>query len=214
MCLQRNAGMFISAGAAIWVFMQEENRTQGILKSLFLFLCINSGLLIWNVYIWFFLPHEHFNFSDELFQHAIQNTESIAQALVNTFLPINWFYTPTLIITFFLLVYFLKDEIRRNVSLQLIFIITVVYLIGLYLVVIINIGGFPVAVGEADRFISVIVPFLGILVFRLYEKVLETKSATIRALMMVVICCWMSYPLARTIKNALQWHEVSTRSGK
>lgn len=213
MCLQRNAGMFIATGAAIWVFMQEEDKTRSILKSFFLFFCVNSGLLIWNVYIWlFFVPHEYFNFSDKLFHHAIQNTESIAHALVNTFLPVNWFYTPTLIIGFFCLVYFLKDEIRKNVSLQLVFIITVVYLIYLYLVVIINVSGFQVDVGEADRFISVIVPFLGILVFRSYEKALETKSATVRALMMVLVCCWMSYPLARTVKNALQWHEVSKGS--
>ena len=38
MCLQRNAGLFIALGATIWIFIEEENRRQAILKSSVFFL--------------------------------------------------------------------------------------------------------------------------------------------------------------------------------
>ena len=210
MCLQRNAGLFIALGATIWIFIDEENRRQAILKSSVFFLCVNSGLLLWNGYVWFLAPHGHFDFSGKLFQYTVQNSNSIAHAVVNTFLPIHVFSIPILISAFISLTVFLKTELKRDRSLQLIFIITIVYLICLTLVVSTNIDGFLVDEGEGDRFISVIVPFLSLLLFKALEKIYDRQASVSRIVMMMLIGCWLIYPLARTIRNAKQWHDVST----
>jgi hypothetical protein len=76
------------------------------------------------------------------------------------------------------------------------------------LVFIINIGGFPVDFGEADRFVSVMVPFLLILFFKALEIFLVKQTPVRQMVILFLIGCWTCYPLARTIRNAVQWHET------
>ncbi|MDH5475378.1 MAG: hypothetical protein OEX22_06785 [Cyclobacteriaceae bacterium] len=212
MCLQRNAGLFIAFGAVIWLFMNEENWPHKILKLLVFFFSVSSGLLIWNVYVWVLVPHEHFDFSKELFQHAVLNVNSLAHVLIKTFLPTHYFSVPILIAVFWLFVKFLKNEMNKDSLLQLIFIISVIYLFFLNLVVVINVAGYTVDYGEADRFISVIMPFWGLLFFKSFENTYVKQKFSVKKLMVILIIAWMIYPLGRTVKNTIQWHQISSKS--
>ena len=212
MCLQRNAGLFIVTGAAIWLFVNEDNGKIKFAKPITFFLLVTSGLLIWNAYVWIVVPHEHFDFSGKLFQHALQNSSALAQSIIHTFLPMKVLSIPILLSSFLILLYSIRKEIWKNESLQLVFIVSVVYAFFLYLVLIINIAGFPIDVGEADRFISVIVPFLGMLFFKSVEIFLQRQNNTIRLACILLLICWLSYPIARSIKNAKQWHSISAKN--
>jgi hypothetical protein len=81
-------------------------------------------------------------------------------------------------------------------------------------VVIINIGGFPVDFGEGDRFISVIVPFMSIIFFMAVEKIFNQQKHTVKMVFLILIIVWMCYPLSRTIKNAILWHNTGTTQPK
>ena len=208
MCLQRNAGVFIAAGASIWIFVNEETWRHRIVKPTLFFLAVSSGLLIWNVYVWIFVPHEHFSFSEGLFQFAWVNTNSLHRAIVHVFLPIDFYPVSIFVGAFSGGWFYMKEEIKNDSALQLIFILTIVYLAFINLALIINIGAFPVDFGESDRFISVVVPFVGILLFKVFEKVFNKQIPSNRIWITILILCWLCYPLTRTIKNAIQWHEV------
>src|SRR5260221_11472358 len=73
MCLQRNAGLFIVAVAALYIFLKEDRWLQKFKKSIFFFMITCSGSLCWNIYAWFFVPRKHFNFEDKLFQPGSLN---------------------------------------------------------------------------------------------------------------------------------------------
>jgi hypothetical protein len=209
MCLQRNVGAFIALGGAVWIFIGEGNRKEKFIQATYFFFSVTSVLFIWNAYVWFFVPHPHFNFSEKFFQNALSNIDSITYAVVNTFIPTPFFYIPVALVSFFILLYYLKNEIKENRKLQLIFIVTLLYLILLTIILVINFAGFPIDRGEGDRFISVIIPFLSILVFKSFDKFYNTQGSSVRILLILAVCAWMIYPLARTLKNAIQWHEVS-----
>jgi hypothetical protein len=214
MCLQRNAGIFIVTGVSFWIFLNEAQWKQKIVRATAFFLSVASGCIGWNIYVWAFVPHHHFTFSETPFQFAWANTEAVAQAMLTTFFPIPFLIIPALLIFVIALFLLLMSDLKNNSYLQQISLVSIVYSLFLYLVVIINIGGFPVDFGEGDRFISVIVPFMGIIFFKAVEKVFDQQERTFKIVFLILIVCWMTYPLSRTIKNAILWHDTGITKPK
>lgn len=212
MCLQRNAGVFIALGASLWLYIQNKNIKNNSIKPLAFFLFVVSGSFIWNFYVWVLLPHDHFNFSEKFFQYAIYNLSSMFSALVNTFVPIRHFSIPIVISALTFFVYSMRKQIHKNHAFQLIFILSVTYLIVLSLVLTVNIAGFRVDFGEGDRFISVIIPFLSIMIFKPLELFIHQKSTLTTKAFIILIIIWLAYPVTRTIKNAKQWHGLARLS--
>lgn len=213
MCLQRNAGLFIATGAAIWMLLNEQDGRWKFVKSILFFFCVISGSMVWNVYVWFHIPHRHFDFSGKFFQHAFQNLNSLFYAITDSFMPMSinpLIIIPVLVCGTLVVLYFLKMELVKNKSLQLFSLVSGIYLFFLILVLTVNPAGFVIDAGEADRFISVIVPFLSILVFKSIDSGIDRLSEAVRVMTVVLIGLWLVYPIARTVKNAKQWHAIST----
>lgn len=209
MCLQRNAGLFITVGATIWLLISYKDQKGNVKFAAIFFSAIVSGQICWNIYVWFYLPHEQFDFSTMLFQHALENQNIFGQAIMQAFIPFKQWGTLLLTLAILGLIYLLRNILRSNRELQLVFTVSIVYMVGTYAALIINIAGIEIGFGEGDRFVSIIIPFISLLVFKAIDEVIRTKHNYVKYLILLLLISWMSYPLARTIKNAKQWHKVS-----
>lgn len=214
MCLQRNSGLFIAAGAAIWLIFGNIEEKGNFKFALIFFLTVISGQICWNIYVWSYLPHPQFDFSNSLFQNALENSNAFSQAIVYAFIPFKRMAILSLTIVSFGLMYFLKNYIQSNRSLQLVFIVSSIYIIGIYFILIINIAGFEIDFGVGDRFVSIILPFISLLVFKGFDVLLINKSRYVKYFIILFLIGWMSYPIARTVKNAHQWHQVSMTNSR
>jgi hypothetical protein len=209
MCLQRNAGFFIVLGASVWMFMYEKNAYTRWIKPIGFAMVICSGWFIWNIFVWYFIPHEHFVLSIDLFKNIAGNINTFSVALVGLLIPISQYTFYLLLIIAFTILYLYIRFVKSNPSIQLISIIVIIYLFLLYLVLTVNIAGFPVDFGEADRFIAVIVPLLSILFFKVLEEIYARLPRKFGVALLLLVSLWMLYPISRTIKNARQWHIIS-----
>lgn len=209
MCLQRNAGLFIAMGASIWLFIQNRNLKYKLYSPLLFFILVSSGSIVWNLYVWFYLPHPHFNFSEDLFQNAIDNYRSLCYAIVNVFLPIKHLPIPIFLLGSAAFIYFFRKKIFKSSSFQLLFSVSFVYLFFLSLILVINIAGFRIYIGDGERFISVVIPFLSIMFFKVFDDLANPKTKLTKRIVIFLLVLWLVYPVSRTVKNAAQWHEVN-----
>jgi len=207
MCLQRNAGVFVVCGATLWLFLKSKKQPHRTAYALSVFFFTTIGFWVWNIFVWLITPHPHFNFQEPLFQHFNFNVESLALSLIRVFVFTDHYPIPILVAICALFIFFMRQDIVKDELLQLIYIITVTYLFFIFFVLTINLAAFKVDFGEADRFISVMMPFLGILFFRLIDNLLKAKTTSLaKFAIMMAVSLWVIYPMARTIKNASSWH--------
>ncbi len=211
LCLQRNAGFFIVTGGAIWTWVSEIQSNKKYLNALLLLTGGTSGGLVWNIYVWTSFPHHHIGLSNELFQYAYHNLQVLLAATVNLVLPVPVFTILIFTILALLIVLVLKNELRSKAPIQLLLLLSATYFLFFGLVLTINITGSKIDIGEGDRFISVISPFLHMLIFKSTEVICAKFNPKFRLVVYIVICCWMSYPIVRTVRNAHQWHLVSLK---
>jgi hypothetical protein len=211
MCLQRNAGLFIVAGVSFWFFINEKEWKHKLIKPSIFILCVCFIPITWNVIVWFLVPHPHFDLSGDFFRYAFYNLSSLVIGLMNAFIPVVYLRIPVfaVIASFVVLVpifFWIVYQSFNNASVKLFFVVVCIYLVGISLVFVINIAGFPVDIGEAERFLSVIMPLISILFFKALESFNEKQKPYWKMVMLIVIISWAVYPLSRTIKNAVQWH--------
>jgi hypothetical protein len=212
MCMQRNAGLFIAFGAALWLYVQNLHMKNSFLRASAFFFAIISGSLIWNSYIWGYLPHPHFSFSEPWFQHGMHNFTALCFGIINAFLPVKALPSLLAPVSAFFIVWWLRRHIRQNSVIQLVFMVSMSYLLFFAMVLVVNVAGFKIDYGEGDRFVAVILPFLAILVFKTLETIIGQQRRRLRLIFMVLLTIWMIYPLARAVKNANQWHRITTVS--
>ncbi len=206
LCLQRNAGIFIVFGGCIWLLL-EQSKLQ-FSKALKFGLITISGSFIWNIYVWIFKEHEQFDFSVNLFQHALANANALIHAVAYSFIPVNATYAVVPFLAIVILLVKNKKLIgARGSDLLLYSLLIATYLVCVLIVLVVNIAGFPVEFGEADRFISVIMPLLTLLIFRLLDEVTRLfGTPRLKLALFVFMAFWLVYPAARMINNSLQWH--------
>jgi hypothetical protein len=183
LCLQRNSGIFFVIGAALWFW--------DLRKSIVLFLLATSGFWAWNIYVSVAQEYTYF-------QSIIHNFNVMSDAMMRILAPVPGF---VILIVLGVVGFLLKHDAKTH----LMFIMVIVYLACLLVI-------FPIAPSDSDRFVAIIVPFFMILIFRVIEIVLEKQTSARRIVWMVVVACWLAYPLSRALKNASQWHNVSFTS--
>jgi hypothetical protein len=182
LCLQRNAGLYFVTAAAIWLW--------DIRRSTILFLLGTSGFWIWNIL--------NSKLEQEYFVWSLYNFELMAGSMMKAFAPFPWFGSLLLIAFMY---WFLKDEVK----LRLWCLSITLYLAGLIVL-------FKLYDSDDDRYFAIILPWFTILLFRAVEIAVEKQTSVVRKMLMVLIICWLMYPLARSLKNASQWHKVSFTS--
>lgn len=183
MCLQRNAGVFILAGVCCWILLDKtlSVRTRTA-KAVIIFLAGTSGLIAWNVYLSYVIESGFFFYKHEFFVHAVENFFNISTMLTRIFIPVSG------IVTYILGVLMLAALIFRirkaTSSVQLVGLLILFYGIGLVCM-------FRLDVYDMDRFLSVIVFFIFLLVFQWLEKLSSnfTKPGKI-VLAIILLCGW------------------------
>jgi hypothetical protein len=183
LCLQRNSGIFFVIGAALWYW--------DLKKSIILFALATSGFWAWNIYVSVAQEYHYF-------QSIIYNFNVMSTAMMNVLAPVPGFF---ILIIAGAVGFFLKDDIKT----RLMSVMIITYMACLVVI-------FPIAPSDSDRFVTVIIPFFMILVFRAIEIVLAKQTSARRIVLMIVVVCWLAYPLSRALKNASQWHKVSFTS--
>jgi hypothetical protein len=203
LCIQRNAGLFWMSGVCLWiVFDKESPFLKNIIKASIVFLISTSGLWIWNVYNTFFLPADFSFYKHSFFQDWPYNMMLIAKTYVNMILPLQ---NGVMILIVFgsvigFVLYLLKNYSDRKL---LFFISTLVMYTAGYSVMA------KLDVYEMDRYFSVVTPMVFLIVIFSAEKFSRVVSLKFQMVLMVVMVCWLAYPLTRTLKNVQFWHERS-----
>jgi uncharacterized membrane protein YfcA len=137
------------------------------------------------------------------FSSAMQNVQLLAQSLSLIFSPIPGFIGIIFFITTVtVLIYSFRKQFCEATPLKQIGVVITTYLSGFLFLNDLN-------VDEADRFISSIVPLMMLIAFYLFELIYLQTKKHLQIVLMLLLCFWMTYPVYRSVKNVLQWHERS-----
>jgi hypothetical protein len=186
LCLQRNAGLYFVIAAALWLW--------DLKKSTLLFVLSTSGFWAWNIL--------NSKLEQEYLVWSLYNFQVMSGAMVKAFAPIPWI---VFLLIVCVMVWLLKGDFKSNPAIRLWTFSIVAYLGGL--IVLFKLHGY-----DADRYAAIILPYFSILFFRSVEIAASKQTSAVRKVLMVLIICWLAYPLSRTVKNAIQWHKVSFTS--
>jgi hypothetical protein len=203
LCIQRNAGLFWISGVCLWLVLDKDALfVKNLAKSSVVFLVSTSGLWVWNIYNTFFLPADFSFYKHSFFQDWMYNMMLIAETHVNMIVP---FHNTIIVFLLFgtviaFVVYILKSCSDR----KLLFFISTwgMYTIGFSALAALD-------VYEMDRYFSVMTPIIFLVLFFCVEKFSRDLTPKLQLAMMVVMVCWLGYPITRTIKNVQFWHERS-----
>lgn len=202
-CLQRNAGLFIVAGTCLWFLLDTDtlvHKRAG--RAAIYFLICTSGQWIWNIYSLQGFMSETVMSGSWLFSAIPANIFIVLSFTGKLFLPLSGppaFVTGAVIFIIVLVV--LRKAIVTDTALQLIFCLIICYGAGYVILPALD----PY---ESDRYFSVIVPFILLMFFKALEAIYRQMKVP-RYMLITMIFIWMIYPLSRTAKNALLWHERS-----
>ena len=63
---------------------------------------------------------------------------------------------------------------------------------------------------DVERYISVLYPLVMLVVFMVWDKLFaEIAGKRLKLFLVVLSLLWLCYPIARTVKNVMFWHEVN-----
>lgn len=201
-CLQRNAGLFWVTGTSVWLMLNNSPAwSSRFYKSISYFIFCTSGLWTWNLYNTFFSANNSVFSGRSYFSEAFLNIQAILFELGVTMLPFRGVFAIfTGALMMILLLFLIVKNFHSRPELKLLALGLIAYTAGLI----------PVSylATDIDRYYSVISPIAILLFFMCLEKFVLQYP---RAAGAVIICAtlWLVYPLARTVKNAILWHERS-----
>jgi hypothetical protein len=203
LCVQRNAGLFWISGVCLWmVFDQKSAFSKNMLKTILFFLVSTSGLWAWNIYNTFFLPADFSFYKHSFFHDWAYNMMLIAEMHVNMIVPVH--NTLIVLLVFGSVIAFVVYMVKTNSDRKLLFFIStwIVYTLGFSALA--KLDSY-----EMDRYFSVITPMVFLIVIFCAEKVSRVFSPKLQMALMVVMICWLAYPITRTVKNVQFWYERS-----
>ena len=108
-----------------------------------------------------------------------------------------------LIILIVVLPVIFRRDFRDNSLLQLMSFVTISYVAGMTLLFRNNYNA------DNDRYVSIILPYVGLILFSALDKIILTKTKPIQYVVIILLVIWLSYPIGRTVKNVIQWHDIS-----
>lgn len=202
MCLQRNAGIFVVLASTIW-FVSQYRSPRDVYRSLLFIIVTASGWMIWNGYVFFISPSSGGMRELQFFASVLFNLEGLAIAAAKSFIPVEG---SVAVIAFLvaagITTWLIVTDLRTDKRLQHAVIIVIVYIAGMAML-------FELDPADGDRYLAVITPVILVCVLRAGQNLLLRQTPTRQLVLGVLIALWMVYPLARSWKNAAQWHQSS-----
>jgi hypothetical protein len=199
MCLQRNAGLFLVPAAALWIWLVIADRRKSVLAAVFTLTSTWAGVW-WNVSNMFVSKTEvsELQYGEFIWPNFLMMTDGLTRSLV----PITVLSIPFAMLMVAIPAVLLWRNRQKSPEPFL----GILY-VGAY------VGGistlFEMDPSDADRYTAVILPSLMLPIFVVSEKFFKSGAKIVRQVVLAVMFVWLLYPLARTLKNAFQWHESS-----
>jgi hypothetical protein len=203
MCIQRNAGLFWISGVCVWMVLdQQDSFFRNFFKAIFFFIISTSGLWVWNVYNTFLIPADFSFYKHPFFMDWSYNMTLIVETYVKILFPIthNRLLWVSLVLGSGVIVFLLRKEFNRQLS--FVACTLILYTAGYASMV-------KLDVYEMDRYFSVVTPFVLLFFLMAMEKASESSLKWVRYGVVSLAILWSGYPMARTIKNVIAWHERS-----
>jgi len=199
-CLQRFTGIFFVCGFAVLIFLQQENLKKTVIYSLFSLL----GVAAWLLRNTFFEQNPAFQ-QNILITPPLQSLSGYVDAFGNWFVPVSAFFAVKLIVgvLWFSGILFCQWRFRFKPDS---FFFRSNWLALCYLACMVLAGGES---PETERFAmpACIWVFGGIAAA--LDRSFQVMPASYRRIVLVVAFVWLSYPLVRTVKNAVFWHRMN-----
>lgn len=204
-CLQRNAGLFWMIGVGAWLLLDTSLpwRTR-VLQSGGCFLVSTSGLWAWNIYNTFFLPADFSFYRHEFFFYIFPNLKLTLAAFGKMLIPANGMAGMLAGVLFFIGVLFLgllKGKPDR--AIQFFGVVLLFYSMGFLIL-----PG-PLDFFELDRYFSVIVPIVYLSAMLMVHGKTRPARPALRVVIYAIAFTWLCYPLTRSVKNVMAWHDRS-----
>jgi len=203
--LIRHVGIFFILGYFLAILLDNSNKKW----KAFLYLIIaSSGFIIWNLSIMFGGFYERIlTFSAPIRSNSFVRLDNILLFLNGSslwILPNNlpaWFRISVLIVLIILLAIGLFKVIKRSPQtiLKGFVIIIVTYYILMHL-------AFKLYISSEERYLMPIFPLFILVAFSTIE-VLKEKIGVKFYIVKLIIFLWLFYPVVRTVKNAMFWHD-------
>jgi hypothetical protein len=199
LCLERNAGLFIVPAASLW-FLLKGGQKKSFTPALVILLSVAGGVW-WNVTNMFGSVSTAVSELD-YFSFVLDNIHITTDGLAQSILPFKIFSIPFAILIIVAPVVLIWPSRRLSDHFLLMALICCFYIAGMAIL-------FELDPGDADRYAAVILPFILLTIFRVFENIFRKANNMIGTILLIGMLAWLAYPLARTAKNALQWHEVN-----
>jgi len=199
LCLQRNAGLFIVPAAGLWFLLKEDAPRSP--RSAFIILLSAAGGAWWNATNMFGTISTGVSNLD-YFSFVLDNVLIVTDGVAQSVLPFTILSIPVAIVIVASPIVLIWPSRKLSDSFLLMALICCFYIAGMATL-------FKLDHGDADRYAAVILPFLLLTVFRIIENVFRKANKMIRIVLLIGMLAWLAYPLIRTGRNALQWHQVS-----
>lgn len=200
LCLQRNSGLFYILGLCIGLFMDQPSlKNFGRLTAFFVL--SSSGLWVWNIYNTYYLPADFIFYEHSYFEGFIPNILLFTEAFGTYAIPLR----SKAILIMFSLATVCLIALKLNKQRRLILIITLIYTICF------TVLG-EVSVDDIERYLSVIMPLVFLLLIATVEIMTFGTKHWVRYGIVVLTVLWLCYTLTRSVKNVQVWSKSNCQT--
>lgn len=208
MCLQRNAGIFLVAGAAFYLFVQRK-----YLPSVLFFACSSLGWWAWNTRNFMISNVDYHPGLSEMAKGEVLVKENVAEYLIDT---ASWLFPNVnqgvMLVVGVMLLGFMACcvfFVIKQQSASLLFSVMFFYWVLMQFVE-------DKSFDEVQRYNSVLIPIFFIFFFRALQRMGEVfaKKKTVWMALVLFVSLSGVYNLSRTIKNVWVWNENSCEFGE
>ncbi len=199
MGITRNAGVFIILPS--WLFLTY-SREFDWKNSISYLVGSTSGFLSWNLYAFFY-----FGGKNKII-NGVDFFSGIPRNFINYIDTISCWATPSLvpgflrlsILIIIMVIIVLAILKSYSVSARLFLFSGIIYIL-------IMICFIQIDVSDVERMLSIIYPWLIVGIFTLLDGRMLQLNLNIKRVLALILCIWIGYVGARTIKNSIMWHQ-------
>lgn len=199
MGITKNTGWFIiltTSGILLLYTKRSNFKISGIYA-----LLGSIGFSIWNIYIIIFSNGVQMYRNNEFLTGFQLNTYNYTDILSQWFLPGLVPYAFRLLFLIVLAIFFIKILIKKNAPIQI-----KIFFTQFLAYLVIMIVAVKVDKDEIERLLSIIAPWLMMVVFMTIEWKLENVGLALRRYIFGLLILWLFYIGFRGINNCIRWH--------
>lgn len=205
LCLQRNAGIFFFLMALTVILFKKQKR------HIILYAALGGlGFMAWNTYVYQISSGSHNVANQAFFSGMAKDYIAHIPILTAWFFPGKW-GIPLFVIWGSAAIGFTYHLYKRKKwePLQIRIMVAICWICITYIAFIAAMW-WELALWDIERYLSVIYPLVMLAAFIIWDKLYaEIGYKKIKVFLVVLSMLWLCYPIVRTVKNVVFWHEVN-----